>query len=59
MSVRLALNILLVVAIVATVAGGRGLLFRDSGSADGVTITLDEPEATPRLPLMSQPRRRR
>ena len=49
MSVRLALNILLVVAIVATVAGGAVLLFRDSGSADGVTITLDEPEATPAL----------
>ena len=49
MSVRLALNILLVVAIVATVAGGAVLLFRDSGSADGVTIRLDEPESAPML----------
>ena len=47
MSVRLGLNILLAVGIVATIAGGAVLLFRDSGSADGVTITLDEPEAAP------------
>ncbi len=45
MSVRLALNILLVAGIVATAAGGAVLLFRDSGSADGVTIRLDEPES--------------
>ena len=45
MSVRLGLNILLVVGIVATVAGGAVLLFRDSGTADGVTITLEEPES--------------
>ena len=43
MSVRLGLNILLMVGIVATIAGGAVLLFRDSGSADGITITLDEP----------------
>lgn len=45
MSVRLALNILLVVGIVATIAGGAVLLFRDSGSADDITIALDEPVA--------------
>lgn len=45
MSVRLALNILLVVGIVATIAGGAVLLFRDLGSADGITIALDEPVA--------------
>ena len=49
MNVRMALNILLVVGIVATVAGGAALLFRDSGSADGVTITLDEPESAPAI----------
>ena len=43
MNLRLGLNILLVVGIVATVAGGAVLLFRDSGSTDGMTITLDEP----------------
>ena len=47
MSVRLALNILLVAGIVATVAGGAVLLFRDAGSPDGVTITLDEPDPAP------------
>ena len=47
MSVRLGLNILLAVGIVAAVAGGGVLLFRDSGSPDGVTITLDEPETSP------------
>lgn len=45
MNVRLALNILLAVGVVACIAGGAALLFRDSGSADGVTITLDEPES--------------
>ena len=45
MSVRLGLNILLMVGIVATIAGGAVLLFRDSGSADGITIALDEPAA--------------
>lgn len=45
MNVRLALNILLVVGIVATIAGGAVLLFRDSGSVDGITIALDEPAA--------------
>ena len=40
---RLGLNILLVVGIVATVAGGAVLMFRGSGSPDGMTITLDEP----------------
>ena len=51
MSVRLGLNILLVVGIVATIAGGAVLLFRDSGSADGITIALDEPAvaATPAM----------
>ena len=51
MNVRLALNILLVVGIVATIAGGAFLLFKDSGSADGITITLDEPAlaATPAM----------
>ena len=43
MNLRLGLNILLVVGIVATVAGGAVLMFRDSGSPDGITITLDEP----------------
>ena len=43
MNLRLGLNILLVVGIVATVAGGAVLMFRDSGSPDGMTITLDEP----------------
>ncbi len=47
MSVRLGLNILLALSIVAAVAGGGALLFRDSGSPDGVTITLDEPEGAP------------
>ena len=45
MNVRLALNILLAVGVVASIVGGAALLFRDSGSADGVTITLDEPES--------------
>lgn len=45
MNLRLGLNILLVVGIVATVAGGAVLMFRDSGPADGITITLDEPES--------------
>ena len=51
MSLRLGLNILLVVGIVATVAGGAVLLFRDSGSTDGMTIALDEPAsaATPAM----------
>ena len=51
MNMRLALNILLVVGIVATIAGGAVLLFRDSGSADGITIALDEPAvaATPSM----------
>jgi competence protein ComEA len=51
MSVRLGLNILLMVGIVATIAGGAVLLFRDSGSEDSITITLDEPEsvATPAM----------
>ena len=45
---RLALNILLVMCIVAAAAGGLALLFMDSGSTGGVTITLDEtaPENT-------------
>ena len=43
MNLRLGLNILLVVGIVATVAGGAVLMFRDSGSSEGITITLDEP----------------
>ena len=49
MNLRLGLNILLVVGIVATVAGGAVLMLRDSGSPDGMTITLDEPvlAATP------------
>lgn len=46
MNVRLALNILLAVGIVATMAGGAVLLFRDSGSPEGITITLDEPAST-------------
>lgn len=45
MNLRLGLNILLVVGIVATVAGGAVLMLRDSGSPDGITITLDEPAA--------------
>ncbi len=45
MSVRLGLNILLVVSIMATVVGGAALMFRDAGSQDGVTITLDKPES--------------
>ena len=49
MGVRLALNILLVAGIVTSIVGGAVLLFRDSGSADGVTITLDEPETAPAL----------
>ena len=49
MNLRLGLNILLVVGIVASVAGGAFLMFRGSGSPDGMTITLDEPAsaATP------------
>ena len=47
MSVRLGLNILLAAGIVATVIGGAALMFRDGGSQDGVTITLDEPESAP------------
>ena len=43
MNLRLGLNILLVVGIVATAAGGAALMLRDSGSPDGITITLDEP----------------
>ena len=43
MNLRLGLNILLVAGIVATLAGGAVLMFRDSGSPDGITITLDEP----------------
>ena len=46
MNVRVALNILLVVSIVAALAGGAALMFRDGGSQDGVTITLDEPAAS-------------
>lgn len=46
MNVRVALNILLVVSIVAALAGGAALMFRDGGSQDGVTITLDEPSAS-------------
>ena len=45
MNVRLGLNILLVVGIIATLVGGAALLFRDGGSQDGITITLDEPDA--------------
>ena len=45
MNVRLGLNILLVVGIVATLVGGAALLFRDGGSQDGITITLDEPDS--------------
>lgn len=47
MSVRLVLNILLAVGIVATIAGGALLMFRDSGSEGGITITLDEPSSDP------------
>ena len=43
MNLRLGLNILMVVGIVATIAGGAVLMFRGSGSPDGMTITLDEP----------------
>lgn len=45
MNVRLGLNILLVVGIIATLVGGAAILFRDGGSQDGITITLDEPES--------------
>ena len=45
MNLSLGLNILLVAGIVATVAGGAVLMFRDSGSPDGMTITLDETAA--------------
>ena len=45
MNVRLGLNILLVVGIIATLVGGAALLFRDGGSQDGITITLDEPDS--------------
>ena len=47
MDIRLGLNILLAVGILATAAGGAALLFRDYGSSDGVTITMDESGATP------------
>ncbi len=47
MNLRLGLNILLVVGIVATVTGGAVLLFRDSGSEGMVTITLEEPSYVP------------
>ena len=45
MGIRLGLNILLAVAIVATVAGGVVLLFSGRGSSDAMLITLPEPTA--------------
>lgn len=54
MSVRLGLNILLAAGIVATVIGGAALIFRDGGSQDGVTITLDEPVSAPAGALTEQ-----
>ena len=48
MNIRLVLNILLVVGIVAAMAGGAVLMFRESASPDGVAITMDEPDADTR-----------